>query len=243
MIVFVGHLASVRVHERLTRLLLLAEAVAFASDVDDRRAVQQSVQGGGGHEGVVTEDLAPVAEGLVAGEHDALFALVAIADDLEEQAGLECVEAEVADLVDDEQLGLHQRVELAMQTVAVDGLGEFVRQVHRVGEVHAMPHLGDLHAERDGEVCLADTGWSEQHDVAAFTEIAPRGQLFHDAAIDGGLRAEVEASEVLEVGKLRKLQVEFHALAMALRQLAVEQVAEEVTVEHTGTDLRFCDSC
>ena len=51
------------------RLALLAQAEAVAADVDGRRVVQQSIQNGRG-EHVVGEDIAPLTEGLVAGEND-----------------------------------------------------------------------------------------------------------------------------------------------------------------------------
>ena len=53
------------------------EPVAVAADVDDGGAVEQPVEGGGSHDGISGEDLAPVGEGLVAGEHDGLLFLVA----------------------------------------------------------------------------------------------------------------------------------------------------------------------
>ena len=66
-------------HERTAGLDLafLFEAVAFAADVDDRGAMQQAVQGGGSHDGIAGEHLAPIGESLVAGEHDGLLLFVA----------------------------------------------------------------------------------------------------------------------------------------------------------------------
>ena len=52
-------------------------------DIDDGGAVEQAVEGGRGHDGIAGEDLAPLGEGLVAGEADRLFAFVALADDLD----------------------------------------------------------------------------------------------------------------------------------------------------------------
>jgi hypothetical protein len=126
-------------HGRLTRLTFFFEPVAFAADVDDGGTVQQAVQGGGSQHGIVGEDLAPIAEGLVAGQGDGLLSLVALADDLEQQAGLQRVQGQVAHLIDDQQLGLDQGLELSMEPIAVDGLGEPLSQVHGGGEVDAPP--------------------------------------------------------------------------------------------------------
>ncbi len=68
--------------------------------------MQKAVEGGGGRDGVAGEDVAPVAEGFVRGVDGVCFFFVALSDDLDEQRGLVVVEAEVADFVDDEQLGV-----------------------------------------------------------------------------------------------------------------------------------------
>lgn len=65
--------------------------------------MQEAVEGCRRHDGITGEDLAPVAEGLVAGDDDWLTLVVALSDDLEEQAGLNRVERQVADFVDDQQ--------------------------------------------------------------------------------------------------------------------------------------------
>jgi hypothetical protein len=71
---------------RDARLALLFEAVALAADVDDGGAVQEPIEGSRGHDRVAGEDLPPVAEGLVAGEHDGLAPLVALGDGLAREA-------------------------------------------------------------------------------------------------------------------------------------------------------------
>jgi hypothetical protein len=82
-------------HFGLTRLAFFFEAETFSADIDDRGAMQQAVEGGTGEHGVIGEDLAPLAESLVAGQRDRLRALVALADDLEQQAQLQRIEREV----------------------------------------------------------------------------------------------------------------------------------------------------
>ena len=81
-------------------LALFAHAVGVALDVEDGGAVEEAVQGGGGHDGVACEDVATIGEGLVGGDDGGEMLFVADADHLEEERGLLGVEAEVADLVD-----------------------------------------------------------------------------------------------------------------------------------------------
>ena len=63
------------------------EPVTVAADVDDGGPVQQPVQRGASHNGIAGEDVRPIAEGFIAGQHDRGTVLVAVGDDLEEQAG------------------------------------------------------------------------------------------------------------------------------------------------------------
>jgi len=65
----------------------------------DGGAVEEPIEGGTGQHGVASEDLGPVAEGFVGGEDDGVISLVTVAEDLEEEAGLGGVEAEVSDLI------------------------------------------------------------------------------------------------------------------------------------------------
>jgi hypothetical protein len=53
-----------------------------------------------------------------------LLPLIALADHLEQQAGLQRVQGQVADFVNDEELGLDQDFELAVEAIAVDGRRE-----------------------------------------------------------------------------------------------------------------------
>ena len=66
--------------------------------------VQEAVEDRRGNDAVSGEDLGPLAEALVRGEHDRA-ALVAPGDDLEEERRLLCVQGQEADLVDDQQAG------------------------------------------------------------------------------------------------------------------------------------------
>ena len=69
-------------------LAFFFESIAIAADIDDGGAMQEAVEGGGGHDGVAGENLAPIGEGFIAGQHDGLLLFVALADGLEQQAGV-----------------------------------------------------------------------------------------------------------------------------------------------------------
>ena len=96
-----------------TRLTLLLQTVALPLDVDDGRMVEQAVEDGGGDD-PVAKDLAPDGEGLVGGDQDGAL-LVAAGNELEEQVGGHPVDGQVADLVDDEELGLDEQLEFFLE--------------------------------------------------------------------------------------------------------------------------------
>ena len=75
------------------------EIARFAPFCDDFGVVDESVDHGGG-DNFVAEDLAPAAEGLVAGD-DETGSFVAAGDELEEQVGRFGLEWDVGDFIDD----------------------------------------------------------------------------------------------------------------------------------------------
>ena len=73
-----------------------------AGAFDDYRlgVMEEPVQDGRGEGAVIVEDAGPLFEGFVGGQHDGA-ALVALADDLEEQIGAMLVDRQVAELIQD----------------------------------------------------------------------------------------------------------------------------------------------
>ena len=214
----------------LTRLAFVAQAVGVALDVEDGGAMEEAVQDGAGHGGVLAEDLVPVAKGFVAGEDDGPLLLVALADDLEEKAGLQMIEFEVADFVDDEELGPGEVVQLAVEAVFVHGFAQPAGQIGDGGEVNAVAHLAGEHAQRDGQMGFADAGRAEEDEVAAFAQVAAGGQFFDEPPVDGGLRRVIKVFEPFQGRELCELEVDLDGLAMTFGDFAVEQMAEEVAV-------------
>lgn len=89
-------------------------------------AVREAIEQRRGH-AFTLEDLAPLAKGEVAGDQDAA-ALVAVGEDLEEQLGSRAAEAQIAQLVDDQEIGL---VELGQQAVQAVLLLRFLQRRHQ----------------------------------------------------------------------------------------------------------------
>jgi hypothetical protein len=83
---------------------VLPHPEAVAADVDDVAVVEQPVDQGCSHD-LIAEDLAPLLEALVAGQHGG-GVLVAAAHELEEVHRAGAGDRQVADLIDDEQCRL-----------------------------------------------------------------------------------------------------------------------------------------
>jgi hypothetical protein len=101
-----------------------------------------------GGDDTIAEDLAPGAEAPIGGQ-DHQPALVAAADQLEEQVGAAAVDGQVADLIDDEQPRRGAELELVLQAPLSVCLGQLLDQGSRRGEQHPVGTLWRW--VRDGE--------------------------------------------------------------------------------------------
>jgi hypothetical protein len=93
---------------------LVLHAVTLAFDDDGLGVVQEAVEERGGQCVVVIEDLWPLLVDAVGGD-DRGAALVAMADDLEEQVSAGLVDRKVSKLVQDEDRGLEVLVQLGLK--------------------------------------------------------------------------------------------------------------------------------
>jgi hypothetical protein len=111
-------------------------AVAGAFEHDGVAVVVEAVEHGGGNGGVAVEDDWPLFESLVGGQDDGA-ALVAVADDLEEQIGSALVDGQVADFVEDEQGGAGVFAQFGFEGAFGLGGVQSVDDVDGVGEEDA----------------------------------------------------------------------------------------------------------
>src|SRR5947209_4270478 len=140
-----------RLHE--ARFELVLQPVGIAADIDGDRVMEHAVEDRRGNH-AVAEDVAPTAEALVASQ-DHRAALVAAADELEEEISAGAVDREIANLVDDEQARDGVNLEPLLQAPLRGRFRERGDQRGRGGEEHAIAVLDGFEAEPDGEVGLA----------------------------------------------------------------------------------------
>ncbi len=101
---------------------VLPHPVAVATDVDDMTVVQQTIDEGSGHD-LVAQDLSPVLEAFVGGEHSG-GALIAPVDELEEEHRARGADGQVADLVDDQERGIGEDLEAVSELAGDFGFFE-----------------------------------------------------------------------------------------------------------------------
>ena len=125
--------------EDLGEVGVLAHAVAAAADVDDMAVMQQAIDERSGHD-LVAQDLAPLLEAFIGGQHSGC-ALIAPVDELEEEHGAGLADRQVADLVDDQERRIGEDLEAASQLAG--GLGFFERgdEVGQSAVVDSAPAL------------------------------------------------------------------------------------------------------
>ena len=150
--------------------------VGFAVEAEDPAVVDDAVDDRGGHV-PVAEHVAPSAGLEVRGEDDAA-GLVAVRDDLEQEAGPVDVDGQVAQFVDDDQPGLAYRLELGVQSVVVLGLPQAHDQAGGGEEPHGYHALACEHADRDGQVGLAAADVAVEHEVLGPVDEFQAFQLF-----------------------------------------------------------------
>jgi hypothetical protein len=153
----------------------------------------EPVGDGGCGRGVV-EQTSPVFEGEVGG-HDSRGAQIALVDDLVEQVGAAGIEAEITQLVDEQEVVGGPGCKPLAQGVACLRGDEVVDEVGGECESHAIPLDAREVSEGVGEVGFPDPAGPDEHDVAALADEVEGGRALDDVAIDGAGTGEVVGVE------------------------------------------------
>src|ERR1039458_5417323 len=133
------------------RIDLIFHPVGLALDDDGLGAVENAVEYRAGDPGVVIKNLGPAFEGLVGGDDDGA-ALVALADDLEEQIGAELVERKISKFVNNGELWTDVLFEFRLKPVGGLGGDQVVERVDGRGEQDRVAALAGFVAEGDSEM-------------------------------------------------------------------------------------------
>src|SRR5215472_5521134 len=204
-------------------LIFHAEAPAF--DDDRLGVVQDPVEDGGGQRAVIIEDLRPVLVGAVGGDHHRR-ALVALADDLEEQIGAELVDGQVAELVDDEQAGLEITADLALEPPSGLRCGERVDDVDGGGEERGVAADAGGAAEGKGNVRLAEADGRDEDDVGVGWDEGQAEQVLYLGPIDLLWPVPLKVFHRLEDGEVGVLDAPLDGAGLAPSGLTLDQLGQ-----------------
>jgi hypothetical protein len=122
-------------------------------------AFEGPVEDGLGEVGIM-EDGPPSGKRLVGSEEHGLPGQVALVDDLEEDVGRVVGEGEVADLVEDEDVGMEVVVERRLEPSSTGGVGEALDEFGGGGEASLKAVLDGPVGDGDGESGLSGAGRS-----------------------------------------------------------------------------------
>lgn len=192
--------------------------------------MQEAIKSGTGHDGIAGKDVSPFREGFVGGDNDGGIFLISVADDLEEQGSSGGIQAEVADFIDDEQLGLSKHFHGMREPILGEGSSQTAGQLHGAEEEETVAEFGRQDSKGDGEMGLADSWRAQKDDVSAIGQEASGGQFFDEDFVDGGLEGEVKILDALKVGQSGKAQVCLDDATAALCEFRLQETAQEVAV-------------
>ena len=203
---------------------MVAHPVAVASDVDDVTVMDEAVDESGGPD-FVAENSTPLLEPFVGGQ-DRGGALVATVDELEEEHSPALTDGQVADLVHYQERGIGQGLEAMGQAAGCLGFLERRDEVDERSVVHPPATLGRSDSEADGEVCLPDAGWPEEHHVLLTLQEPEFMKAIDLFALDGRLEREVEVFQSFDNGKPRRPHGSLEPAVVTERDLSSEEVLD-----------------
>lgn len=159
--------------------------------------MEQAVEQCRSQRAVVVEDLRPVLEGTVGGDHRRA-ALITLADPLEEHIGAELVDGQVAEFVDDEQRRLEQPGHLALDAAGGLSGGQRVDVIDGTGEERRLALEASGMGQGDRQVRLADTDAAEQDHIAVLRQEVQPKHLLQQRPVDLLWPTPIEAVERLD---------------------------------------------
>lgn len=139
---------------------LLFEPIALAADRDDVSVLQQTVEDRGGDDGIA-EDLPRLADGPIRGEQDAA-AFVATAHGLEEDMRRIGLDGQVAQFIDDQQLGFGKVEGLLIEDPLGVRFHELRDQRRRASKQDGVASGDRGASEPDAQVRLSDPRRTEE---------------------------------------------------------------------------------
>jgi len=194
--------------------------------------VEQAVQDGRGHHRVA-QHLAPGTDRLVAGDQEAAL-FVAPADQVEQEMAAGPHQGQVAQFVQDQQVGPAEMDQGIVQGPMLLGLGELVDQVQGSDEPAAVALLDGLPPQADGQVRLSDSGRPQEQDVGGVGQVPPGLQFGHQAPVHARLQVEIVGLQGPVQGELGQLGPEHGPFCILGGHLLPDDLVQEVQEAQLG---------
>ena len=198
------------------------------ADADGDGVMEDPVQDGGGNH-AVAKDLAPAAKALV-GRQDDRAALVAAADELEEEVGADPVDGQVADLVDEEQARHGVQLETLLEPPLAGRPRQGGDEIGGRGEEDPVPAFDGFEAQGDREMGLADPGRAQQTQIVALLQELAGAEGLQLLLVQAGLVGEVEALQAFDEGEAGQVRPHGDVLGRLGGHLLAEEQVQEVGV-------------
>jgi hypothetical protein len=207
----------------------MSGAVGRAAKVEDPTAFQDAIDDGLREVGVV-EDGSPGGERFVGGEDHRLVMQVAVVDDMEEKIGGVVSDREVADLIDDEDVGMGVESEMGSELSVTLSSGERFNEVGRAGEERFVAVLDGAVSDGDGEVGLARAAGAGQDQRTSLGDELGTKVAAEKLKTDGALEGEVEVLDRTKEGEVSPTRGSLDARLSPMRHLLGHEQGQEVTV-------------
>ena len=137
---------------------------------------------------------------------------------------------DLADLVDDQELGLAVKLQPLLDPVFGIGLGQRGDERQGLSEDGPIAFAHRLDPQRDRLMRLPDAGRPEQNDVLAVGDESALCELLKPLLVDRGLEGEIEALERLDVRELGQSRSNGDVLFLFGGHFLREELVEEVGI-------------
>ena len=187
--------------------------------------MREAVEECGGHLGIA-EHAGPFTEGQVGCDDDGC-AFVELADQMEQELATSLCEGQIAEFIQDQEVEAGDEIGRASLPFSARLGVQFVHQIDDVKEP-ASPSFSDTGTgNADGEVGFASASSADQNQITLMVEEVAGGQIADQRLVDFR-RFEVELVDLFGQGQLGDGHLVFDRAGLLLRNLGVQQVADDL---------------
>src|SRR6266699_264657 len=206
--------------------LALFEPIAVAVQFEDVDVVGQSVEQRTGQP-LGPEHAGPLVERQIAGD-DGGAALVALAEDLEQQLGAGCRKGYIAEFINDQRLVTGQLALQSQQTLLVFGLDQLMDQSGGRDEADRQALLAGRQPQSESNMGLPRAAVADRNHVLSASDVLTAGKLQHQCLVERRDRRKLETVQALHRREPRLLDAALDHPLFPVDQFELGQ-AQQIT--------------